>query len=109
MFLTKRGKIAAYLKTASPSPFHDLLTQWHSGQMRERLESLGLTKLEFHIDWLPDYKCIDIQGRSGKLYVNIQIEPGAFTIAVDPDEPDEPMEFPLESAERFYETVRSHI
>ena len=43
------------------------------------------------------------------LYVNIQIEPDAFTIAVDPDEPDEPVEFPLESAERFYETVRSHI
>ena len=54
MFLTKRGKIAAYLKTASPSPFHGLLEQWHAGQMRGRLESLRLRKLEFHIDWLPD-------------------------------------------------------
>ena len=40
MFLTKRGKIAAYLKTASPSPFHDLLAQWHTGQMQERLEAV---------------------------------------------------------------------
>ena len=109
MFLTKRGRIAAYLKTAAPSPFAALLEQWYSGQMRGRMESLGLTKPEFHIDRLPDYKCIYIQGRSGKLYVNIQIEPDAFTIAVDPDEPDEPVEFPLESPERFYETVRSHI
>ena len=50
MFLTKRGKIAAYLKTAFPSPFAELLAQWHAGQMRGRLESLGLRKLEFHID-----------------------------------------------------------
>ena len=50
MFLTKRGKIAAYLKTASPSPFHDLLEQWHTGQMRVRLETLGFRKMEFHID-----------------------------------------------------------
>ena len=109
MFLTKRGKIAAYLKTASPSPFHGLLEQWHAGQMRERLEAMGLTKLEFHIDWLPDYKCIDIQGRSGKLYVNIQIEPGAFTIAMDEDEPDDPTEYALVSAEGFYDTLRDTL
>ena len=105
MFLTKRGKIAAYLKTASPSPFHDLLAQWHAGHMRERLESLGLTKLEFHIDWHPDYKCIDIQGRRDMLYVDIQIEPASFTIAMDADEPDDPTEYALTSAEGFYDTL----
>ena len=109
MFLTKRGKIAAYLKTASPSPFHDLLTQWHSGQMRERLETLGLTKLEFHIDWHPDFKCIDIQGRRDRLYVNIQIEPASFTIAMDEDEPDDPTEYALVSAECFYDTLRKAL
>ena len=106
MFLTKRGKIAAYLKTASPSPFHDLLAQWHAGQMQKRLESLGLTKLEFHIDWLPDCKCIDIQGRRDRLYVDIQIEPASFTIAMDEDEPDDPTEYALVSAEGFYDTLR---
>lgn len=109
MFLTKRGKIAAYLKTASPSPFHGLLTQWHSGQMRERLESLGLAKLEFHIDWLPNYKCIDIQGRRDRLYVDIQIEPASFTIAMDEDEPDEPNEYTLVSAEGFYDILRKAL
>ena len=109
MFLTKRGKIAAYLKTASPSPFHGLLEQWHAGQMRARLEAMGLTKLEFHIDWLPDYKCIDIQGRRDRLYVDIQIEPASFTIAMDEDEPDEPTEYALISAEGFYDTLRDTL
>ena len=109
MFLTKRGKIAAYLNTASPSPFHDLLTQWHSGQMRERLESLRLRKLEFHIDWLPDYKCIDIQGRRDRMYVDIQIEPASFTIAMDEDEPDEHTEYALVSAEGYYDALRDTL
>ena len=109
MFLTKRGKIAAYLKTASPSPFTELLAQWHAGQMRNRLESLRLAKLEFHIDWLPDYKCIDIQGRRDRMYVDIQIEPASFTIAMDEDEPDEPTEYALVSAEGFYETLRDTL
>ena len=109
MFLTKRGKIAAYLKTASPSPFTELLEQWYSGQMRGRLESLGLTKLELHIDWLPDYKCIDIQGRRNRLYVDIQIEPSSFTIAMDEVEPDDPTEYALVSAEGFYATLRDTL
>ena len=109
MFLTKRGKIAAYLKTASPSPFAELLAQWHTDQMRGRLESLGLGKLEFHIDWFPDYKCIDIQGRRDRLYVDIQIEPASFTIAMDEDEPDDPTEYALVSAEGFYDTLRDTL
>ena len=109
MFLIKRGKIAAYLKTASPSPFAELLAQWHVGQMRDRLESLGRGKLEFHIDWLPDYKCIDIQGHRDRMYVDIQIEPASFTIAMDEDEPDEPTEYALVSAEGFYETLRDTL
>ena len=109
MFLTKRGKIAAYLKTASPSPFAELLAQWHAGQMRERLEATGLGKQEFHIDWLPDYKCIDIQGRRDRMYVDIQIEPTSFTIAMDEIEPDEPTEYALISAEGFYDTLRDAL
>ena len=109
MFLTKRGKIAAYLKTASPSPFHGLLEQWHAGQMRGRLESLRLRKLEFHIDWLPDYKCIDIQGHRDRMYVDIQIEPASFTIAMDEDEPDEHTEYALVSAEGYYDALRDTL
>ena len=90
-------------------PFAELLEQWLAGQMRERLETLGLRKLEFHIDWLPDYKCIDIQGHRDRMYVDIQIEPASFTIAMDEDEPDEPTEYALVSAEGFYETLRDTL
>ncbi len=109
MFQRKRSKIAAYLQTSPPSPFALLLSDWYSGQMQERLSALGLVKLDCHIDWLPDYKCINIQGRYGKQYVDIQIEGDAFFIAADAVEPDEPEEFPLESADRFYLALRSFL
>ncbi len=107
MFQTKRAKIAAYLRTAAPSPFSALLSDWHSGRMREQLSQLGLTRPEFHIDWLDDYKCIGIQGRWGRRYVDIQIEPGSFLIAADAVEPDEPEVFLLGSADGFYRTLHA--
>ena len=109
MFFTKRKKIDSWLKAAAPSPFSELLGQQRSGQMQVQLEAMGLTKQEYHIDWLDDYKCICIQGRYKKLYVDIQIEPDTFTIAVDKDEPDDPAEFPLTSAEGFYQAVRQYL
>ena len=109
MFFTKRKKIESWLKTAAPSPFAALLAMERSGPLASQLSDLGLTKQEYHIDWLDDYKCICIQARFGKLYVDIQIEPDTFTIAVDKDEPDDPVEFPLTSAEGFYQTVRQYL
>ena len=109
MFFTKRKKIESWLKTAAPSPFAALLAMERSGQLAAHLSDLGLTKQEYHIDWLDDYKCISLQARFGKLYVDIQIEPDTFTIAVDKDEPDDPAEFPLTSAEGFYQTVRQYL
>ena len=107
MFFTKRKKIESWLKTAAPSPFSELLSQQCSGQMKLQLEALGLTKQEYHIDWLDDYKCISLHARFGRLYVDIQIEPDSFTLAMDEDEPDDPQEFPLTSAEDFFKTIRS--
>ena len=89
--------------------FAAMLSDWYSGQMPERLAALGLTTMEFHINWLPDYRCIDIQAHWGKLYVDIQIEPASFTIAMDEIEPDEPMEYALVSAEGFYDTLRDTL
>ena len=109
MFQTKRAQITAWLKTAAPSPFAALLSDWHSGRMQEQLLELGLTKPKFHIDWLTHYRCIDIQGRLQELYVDIQIEPDVFFLAADADEPDDPETFPLESREGFYETVRTAL
>lgn len=109
MFQTKRSKIAAYLRTALPSPFAALLADWYSGRMQERLTQLGRNKPVFHIDWLPDYQCIDIQARWAGMFADIQIEPESFAIAVDADEPDDPQEFPLNSPDGFYRTIRSFL
>ena len=109
MFFTKRKKIESWLKTAAPSPFAALLAMERSGQLASHLSDLGLTKQEYHIDWLDDYRCICIQARFGKLYIDIQIEPNAFTIAMDKDEPDDPVEFPLKSTEGFYEQLAAFI
>ena len=38
--------------------------------------------------------------------MDIQIEPASFTIAMDEDEPDDPAEYALVSAEGFYDTLR---
>ena len=109
MFFTKRKKIESWLKTAAPSPFSELLSQQCSEQMKLQLEALGLSKQEYHIDWLDDYKCISLQARFGRLYVDIQIEPDNFTLAMDEDEPDDPQEFPLKSTEGFYEQLAAFI
>lgn len=109
MLRTKRSKIAAYLRSSPSTVFAAMLSDWYSGQMPERLAALGLTRMEFHIEWLPDYRCIDIQAHWGKLYVDIQIEENTFSIASDEDEPEQQVEFPLESAEGFYRTLRTYL
>ena len=70
MFKRKRTKIAEYLRSAPGTAFAQLLSDWYGGTMHSELEALGLTKLDDHIDWLPDTKCISIQARYGKLYVD---------------------------------------
>lgn len=107
MLFFKRQKIEAWLRAAPASPFAALLSDWRSGAMAKELALFGITRLEFHIDWLPDYRCISIQGTHSARYVDIQIEPDTFFIAVDEDEPDDPREYPLESARTFYQTVGS--
>ena len=105
MFFTKRAKIVSYLKSAAPAPFHSLLGDWLSGELKRRLEELGYSRIEVHIDWLSDYKCINIQARINGQYADIQIEPEQFSVAVDEDEPDEAREYPLVSAAQFYQII----
>ena len=41
--------------------------------------------------------------------MDIQIEENTFSIAADEDEPEQQVEFPLESAEGFYRTLRTYL
>ena len=111
MFKTKKSKIKTYLNVKEEmfTPFDHLLSDYLSGELKNRLDGLGLQRLSIYIDWLPDYKCINIQGRYQKNYVDIQIEPSSFSIGCDPVEPDDHTEFVLEDLEQFYTAIRATI
>ena len=109
MFQGKKKKIKAYLIEKSIeqlTPFDEFLCDYLSGKMKETFSNLGTKKIEIHIDWLPDYKCIGVQGIHNQNYLDLQIEPTEFSIGYDPVEPDEHIYYPLESKEQVYSTVK---
>ena len=112
MFLTKKGKIRKHLQSVdrgSWSAFDVLLDQYLTGELRSRLEEIGIGKLEIHVDYLEDYQCIGIQGKRGRYYIDIQIEESEFCLGCDPEEPDVHTYYPLENAEGLYRTVSDRI
>lgn len=62
MFQTKKSKIKKYLneRQAEMTPFDDLLTDYLSGELTNRLRDLGVQRISVYIDWHSDYKCINI-------------------------------------------------
>ena len=105
LFQSKRKKITQYLaqkKETGWSAFDELLQDWATDAMVQRLQQTGMTAIEIHIDWTDAYRCIDVQGKYGPYFVNLQIEPQRFLLAMGADEPDEPDFFPLESGEQVY-------
>ena len=112
MFLTKKKKIQKYLSEKSAgrlSPFDELLSDYLSGKMTAVLSDLDIRKIEIHIDWLSDYRCIGVQGVHNQNYLDLQIEPTAFSIGCDPDEPDDHRDYPLESKEQVYAVVKQTL
>ncbi len=110
MFPSKTKKIKAYLAdqraSGAMSAFDQLLEEQLNGSMEKRL---GLEKTSVHVDWLQDYRCIQIQGRYGKCFVDIQVEPTEFFVDCAEDEPDEALYHPLESPMQFYKTVEQTL
>ncbi len=110
MFQTKKQKIKQYLeeqrKNERMSDFDLLLEEQIRGTMEKRL---GLETADFHIDWMKEYRCIQIQGKHGPWYVDIQIEPGEFFVDIALDEPDDVVCYPLESTEQFYKIVQQRL
>lgn len=109
MFQTKKKKIQTYLIEKSSkqfTPFDELLDDYLSGKMKERFSNLGTKKIDIHIDWLPDYRCITVQGIYNYNYLDLQIEPTEFSIGYDPVEPDDHIYYSLESKEQVYSIVK---
>ena len=108
MFVSKKKKIRKYLISKSDCDkcaFDFLLSDFLDGALKEKLTLMGIVKTEIHIDWLEDIKCIGIQGKYEKYYMDLQIYPKEFSISFDIDEPDEDITYPLESKEQLYNVI----
>lgn len=68
-----------------------------------------MTKIEIHIDWFDDMKCIGIQGKYKKYYMDLQIYPNEFSLSFDLVEPDENTVYPLESKAQVYAILSNVI
>lgn len=106
----KRAQVKKYLSgNKTPDAFDLLLGEWADGTLAEHLKNFGLTSVETNIDWLPDYKCLGIQARLDKNFVDIQIFKNSFTVSADKDETDGDREYDLESIARFDEEVSRYL
>ena len=113
MIFDKNKKLIEYLskKQASKAAttFDTILSDYLSGSLKGRLHELDMKKISIHIDWLSDYKCINIQGKVSDYFFDIQIEPQTFSIAFDKDEPDYATEFVLQDVPSFYSVIENAI
>lgn len=84
MLMTKKAKIRKHLEAIGKddwSTFEHLLSDYLDGKLSEKLQQIGIDKMEIHVDFLDDYKCIDIQGKYKRNYVDIQIEKTEFSMS----------------------------
>ena len=112
MLSSKRKRMIAYLDSIERqqwSPFEVLLDHCMSDQLFDTIAQIGVTGISCHIDFLDDYKCINIQGRYKSYYVDLQIEQEEFSIGCDSVEPDEHKVFILESPEYLYSIIDAEI
>lgn len=112
MFTTKKKKIQKYLEQKaddSKCAFDALLFDYLDGSLKEKLESAKIKRVEIHIDWFDDIKCIGIQGRYKEYLIDLQIYQNEFSISFDLDEPDEDLIHPLESKEQIYSVLSDTV
>ena len=113
MLLGKKKKISKYLSEKQAikniTAFDSLLSEYLSGCLKENFRKLNIKQTEIHVDWLSDYKCINIQGRIGGYFVDIQIEPETFLIAYDKDESDNATEFAMQDVPTFYSIIKNTV
>ena len=107
--LFKAKRIKQYLNNSKEtiSVFDELLKDYINGNFKSCFSEMGLSNIDIYVDWHTDYKCIELQGRYKKNYVDLQIEEDNFGFAVDLVEPDITNRFKLESKECVYFTCKN--
>jgi len=111
MLISKKKKIQKYLNQKTESEknaFDFLLCAYLDGTLKTDFESLGITRIEIHIDW-NGIKCIGIQGRYKKYFADIQIYPNEFSVSFDLDEPDDDIWYAFDSREQLYRVISESI
>ena len=111
MLIFKKKKIQSYLNNLgnNKTAFDFLLCDYLNGNLKKELESIGFLKIDMYIDWLENHKCISIQCKYQKYYVDIQIYKDEFSVSYDLDEPDEDIIYSLESKQQMYKTLSDVI
>ena len=112
MFTTKKKKIRRYLESipdADKTGFDLLLFDYLNGILKSNLEDMGISKTDIYIDWHDHMKCIGVQGRFRKYYMDLHIYLDEFCISFDLDEPDDDTVYSLESKEQIYRVIDNMI
>ena len=112
MLMMKKAKIQKYLemiKKTNWSTFDLLLSHYIDGELSIKLQQIGINKPQVFVNFLDEYKCIGIQGKHKRNYVDIQIEETEYSIGCDPEEPDNHDYYPLISEELFYLTISEKL
>ncbi len=107
-----KNRILKYLQEKNGdalSAFDELLKQAVDGAMETKLGEIGLSSVSIHVDFTMDYRCIDVQSRYCRYYVEMQIEPEVFTVAYDLDEADDYTSYPLLDSESFYDAIKQVV
>ena len=108
MFATKKKKIRKYLEQKADDnkcAFDYLLSDYLNGSLKNNLKSINIERVQIHIDWFENIKCIGIHGRYKEYYMDLLIYPDEFSVSFDLDEPDEDIIYPLESKEQVYSVL----
>ncbi len=110
MFRTKKSRIKAYLQgLPHRTAFDELLSDYLDGTLKDDLAELGITKIELHIDWQVNTKCIGIQGKYHNWFVDIQIYPHEHSFSADLDEPDDDTWQALRTVKDFYCDIEAKL
>ena len=112
MILSIKRRIQNYLDSIAKeqwTPFEEMLEQYLNGALLDKLSQCGIGNLSCTVDFLDDYKCINVNGKYRSFYIDIEIEQKEFSIGCDPIEPDEHTYFLLTSSQDLYATVTKTI
>lgn len=111
MCLFKKKKIQTYLDGLgdSKTAFDLILCDYLDGSLKEKIQELGLTKIEIIVNCHANDFLLGAQAKYKSRYIDMQIYQGEFSLSHDVDEPDDDIFYPLESREQFYQTLANLI